>query len=92
KERPIIGENDRAEMLAALACVDFVTIFDEEDPRAFLKMVKPHKHVKSRSGYLGIEEEVVRSGGGEVVLVDDIGGISTSAIIKKIQALPHDRP
>jgi rfaE bifunctional protein nucleotidyltransferase chain/domain len=82
--RPIIPEADRAKMLSALYFVDYVVMFDETDPREFLKRINPTYHVKSRKGYLGIEGDVVREGGGKVVLVDDIPGLSTSDIVKKI--------
>ena len=85
-KRPIIGEDDRALMLAALELVDYVVIFDEDDPRELLSVIKTDVHCKSKSGYLGIEEEVVKRTG-RVELIDDIPGISTSEIIKKIQAL-----
>lgn len=84
--RPINPQEDRAAFMAALACVDYVTIFDELDPRALLAVIKPDRHVKSRSGYLGLEEEVVTSNGGKVVLLDDIPGKSTTMLIQKILA------
>lgn len=84
KDRPINPQEDRAIMLAALECVDYVTIFDETDPREFLKVVKPDFHVKSRSGYKGLEEEVVKSNVGKIILLDDIAGKSTTQLIEKI--------
>ena len=45
-KRPLNNENDRAEALAALECIDYVAIFDEDDPIIFLKAIKPHIHVK----------------------------------------------
>ena len=82
--RPIIPEADRAKMLSALYFVDYVVMFNEIDPREFLKVVKPTYHVKSREGYKGIEGDIVREGGGKVVLVDDVPNLSTSDIVKKI--------
>jgi|SRR3989344_3704537 len=84
KDRPINPQEDRAIMLAALECVDYVTIFDETDPREFLKVIKPNFHVKSKSGYKGLEEEVVKSNVGKIVLLDDIAGKSTTLLIDKI--------
>ena len=82
--RPIIAQQYRAEMLAALEVVDYVTIFDEDDPRELLKVIKPDFHVKSRTGFKGIEREAVESNGGQIILLEDIPGISTTDIIKKI--------
>jgi D-beta-D-heptose 7-phosphate kinase/D-beta-D-heptose 1-phosphate adenosyltransferase len=82
--RPIIPQKERAQMLAALECVNYVVIFDEDDPRNLLEAIKPTFHVKSKTGFKGIEREVVESSGGKIILVEDIAGISTSEIIAKI--------
>ncbi|MCR4333503.1 MAG: D-glycero-beta-D-manno-heptose 1-phosphate adenylyltransferase [Patescibacteria group bacterium] len=84
--RPIIPEDDRAEVLAGLACVDFVTIFTETDPKNFLDLVKPDIHTKS-GDYK--EEELketstVLQNGGEVVIIPFIEGKSTTNIIDRI--------
>lgn len=84
-DRPIIPQEDRAEMLASLECVDYVVIFDELDPRKFLQAVKPNFHVKSKLGFKGIERGVVESNGGKIILLEDIPGISTTDLIKKIK-------
>lgn len=88
-KRPVIGEQDRAELLAALACVDYVTIFAETDPRAFLEIVKPHTHVKSGDyeAEKMIETPTVRKHGGDVRIVPLIAGKSTTAIINKIREI-----
>lgn len=83
-DRPMVPEEDRAGMIASLICVDYVTIFDEDDPRALLSALKPHVHVKSKSGYKGIEEETVVKHGGKIVLLDDVPGKSTTQLIEKI--------
>ena len=82
-DRPIIPQSERAIMLASLESVDYVVIFDETDPIKFLEMVKPDFHVKSKSGYKGIEGPTVEKYG-KVVLIGDIEGISTTEIINKI--------
>ena len=81
--RPVNPQEARAELLAALECVDYVVIFDEPDPRHVLGLIKPDVHVKSRSGFKGVERETVEKNGGKIVLIDDIPGISTSEILKK---------
>jgi rfaE bifunctional protein nucleotidyltransferase chain/domain len=85
-KRPIIGENDRAELLAALSCVDYVMIFSETDPRAFLELVKPAIHTKSGDyeAEKMIETPTVRKNGGEVRIIPFLPGISTTEIVKKI--------
>jgi rfaE bifunctional protein nucleotidyltransferase chain/domain len=86
-DRPIIPENDRAELLAALSVVDYVVIFPEPDPRGFLEAVKPNVHVKGDDydPEHMIETPVVRKHGGEVKIVSARFGSST-AIINKIAA------
>jgi len=82
-DRPIISQDERAIMLAALQAVDYVTIFEETDPIKFLEAVKPDIHVKSKSGYKGIEGPTVEKYG-KVILIEDVAGISTTDIINRI--------
>jgi D-beta-D-heptose 7-phosphate kinase/D-beta-D-heptose 1-phosphate adenosyltransferase len=85
--RPVIGERQRAEMLLALRMVDFVHIFDEPDPIAFLKEVRPDVHVNgSEYGTECIESATVKEGGGRVQIVERIPGLSTSNVIDSLQA------
>jgi D-glycero-beta-D-manno-heptose 1-phosphate adenylyltransferase len=87
-DKPIIPLQYRLQMMAALECVDYVTWFDELDPRAILSKIKPHIHVNgSEYGENCIEAEVVRQGGGKIHIVSLIPGLSTSEIIKKIAKL-----
>jgi len=86
KKRPIIPEEERAEVLSALQCVDFVVIFHEPDPLNIISLLKPDVLVKG--GDWGedaiIGREVVESIGGKVVRIPEIKGASTSSIIDKI--------
>lgn len=91
KERPIIPQQERANMLAALECVDFVTIFDETVPNNFLLAIKPNIHIKSKTGYTGAEKEALAKIGAKLVLIDDIPGLSTSEIINKICKLYNNK-
>jgi D-beta-D-heptose 7-phosphate kinase/D-beta-D-heptose 1-phosphate adenosyltransferase len=85
--RPLIGERSRAEMLLALRMVDFVHIFDEPDPIAFLKEVRPDVHVNgSEYGADCIESQTVRECGGRIHIVDRIPGLSTSRLIDSLQS------
>ncbi|MGY8768998.1 MAG: D-glycero-beta-D-manno-heptose 1-phosphate adenylyltransferase [Pirellulales bacterium] len=85
-ERPIISENERAAMLAALSCVAYVVVFDEETPYDLIAAVRPDILVKG--GHYVKEEipgyDILQSYGGEVRLVDIVGGFSTTEIIKKV--------
>ena len=84
--RPIIELKYRLRMMAALKCVDFVSAFDEPDPREALKAIAPHVHVNSAEyGSECIEKAVVESGGGRVHLIEKIDGLSTSQVIGKIE-------
>lgn len=84
--RPIVPENDRAEMLAGLACVDYVVIFQEKEPSNFLNIVKPHIHTKGGEydPEKLIETAIIKQNGGKVVKTDQVLGLSTTNIIKKI--------
>jgi rfaE bifunctional protein nucleotidyltransferase chain/domain len=87
--RPIVPERARAEMLLALRMVDYVHIFDESDPIAFLKEIKPDIHVNgSEYGENCIESETVKRGGGEIYIVSRIPGLSTSRIVEVLQSNP----
>lgn len=86
--RPIIPLEYRLQMMAALERVDYVTWFDETDPRELLKKIQPHVHVNGAEyGENCIEAETVLSCGGRIHIVQLVPGLSTSAIIKKIQSL-----
>ncbi len=72
-------------MMAALEMVDYVTWFDETDPRQILSRIKPDVHVNGAEyGENCIEAETVRSYGGKIHIVGLVPGLSTSQIIKKI--------
>ncbi len=88
QDRPIIPLEYRLEMMAALGFVDYVTWFDETDPRALLTKIAPHVHVNGAEyGENCIEAETVRSLGGKIHIVGLVPGLSTSMIIKKIDSL-----
>jgi D-beta-D-heptose 7-phosphate kinase/D-beta-D-heptose 1-phosphate adenosyltransferase len=80
--RPVVTERRRAEMLLALRMVDFVHIFDESDPIAFLKEINPDVHVNgSEYGWDCVESETVRRGGGSLHIVDRLPDLSTSGLL-----------
>jgi D-beta-D-heptose 7-phosphate kinase/D-beta-D-heptose 1-phosphate adenosyltransferase len=85
-ERPIVPQQQRAEMLLALRMVDYVHIFDEVDPIAFLEQVRPDVHVNgSEYGEDCIESETVKRGGGLLHIVGRIPGLSTSRLVETLQ-------
>lgn len=87
ESRPIIELKYRLQMMAAVRCVDFVSYFDEPDPRRILAEIRPDIHVNSAEyGADCIERETVESGGGRVQLIEKIDSLSTSAIINKIES------
>ena len=84
--RPINPENERAEVLRALACVDEVVIFDEPDPHAIISKIQPDILVKGADWAADaiIGRDVVEAKGGKVVRIPMADGYSTTAIINKI--------
>src|SRR5690606_33938872 len=85
-DRPLVGQADRARLLLALRCVDYVHVFDEDAPMAFLEEVKPDVHVNgSEYGADCIEAPTVKKHGGRIHIVEKIPGLSTSAIVEKIR-------
>lgn len=86
-ERPINSEDDRAEILASLDCVDYVSIFDENTADEFLKLVKPNIYVKG-GDYKPRElpeAPTVEALGGEVRILQHVEGKSTTNIIGKMK-------
>ena len=86
-ERPLTPEDERAELLAALRCVDYVTLFDEPVPSAVIELLRPHVHVKG-GDYTPDrlpEASLVRSLGGEVVILPLTPGRSTTGIVEKLR-------
>jgi rfaE bifunctional protein nucleotidyltransferase chain/domain len=85
--RPINPEHERAEVLAALSCVDVVVIFDEEDPQQIIDRLQPDVLAKGADWAADriIGRDTVEARGGRVVRIPLAAGHSTSAIIKKIQ-------
>jgi glycerol-3-phosphate cytidylyltransferase len=84
--RPIVPEEERAELLAHLQCTDFVCLFDEDRPDSLIEAVKPRVHVKG-GDYTEDqlpEAEVVRRSGGEIVILPLVEGRSTSNLIERI--------
>jgi rfaE bifunctional protein nucleotidyltransferase chain/domain len=92
--RPVIGEDERAEVLAALEAVDFVVLFNEPTPRELIAELRPDVLVKGAdwgsTEIVGREE--VEAAGGRVVSIPLEPGHSTSGILEKIRKLPQELP
>lgn len=84
--RPFVSLPYRLQLMAALEFVDYVTWFEETDPRALLSIIRPHVHVNgSEYGMNCIEAETVREGGGRVHIVSLVPGLSSTSLIQKIK-------
>lgn len=83
--RPITPENERAEILAALDCVDAAVIFDEDDPAAIVNAIQPDVLVKGADWALDaiIGRDAVEARGGKVVRIAIEPGWSTTSIVDK---------
>lgn len=88
--RPIVPELERAELLAGLACVDFVVIFDEPTPMTLLQQIRPSIHVKGGQYSIDTlpESEGLSDMGAQMVFIPMVEGRSTTQMIEKIQGLP----
>jgi rfaE bifunctional protein nucleotidyltransferase chain/domain len=84
-ERPINPENERAEVLAALACVDAVSIFDDDTPADIIRRVPPDVLVKGADWPADqiVGRDIVEARGGKVVLEPVEQGYSTTSIVEK---------
>lgn len=84
ENRPINKEKDRAIVLAALECIDYITIFEEDTPLELIKIVKPD--ILAKGGDYKIENIAGREYAKETILIDFLDGYSTSNIIKIIES------
>lgn len=86
-DRPLVGEDDRAYVLASLECVDAVTLFDEDTPLELVSALLPDILVKGGDyrpeGVVG--RAVVEESGGTLALIPFVEGYSTSALVRRIR-------
>ncbi len=84
--RPILAEEERAEILSGLECVSYISIFDEPTPLELISSLQPHVLVKggdwTKESTVG--KEVVERSGGEVIILPFVEGSSTSNLIETI--------
>jgi rfaE bifunctional protein nucleotidyltransferase chain/domain len=85
--RPVIPQDERAEILASMECVDAVVIFDELTPQRVVAALLPDVLVKGSDwpGNQIVGREEVEAAGGKVVLIDVVPGYSTTEILSKIR-------
>ena len=84
-KRPVNSEEDRAFVLASLAAVDCVVIFDENEPRDLIAKILPQVLIKGRDwAHYVSGRDVVEANGGKVVLADMVEGKSTTGTIEKV--------
>lgn len=85
--RPITPEDERAEILGALACVDGVVVFDEDTPHDVIAALQPHVLVKGADWAADaiVGRDLVEAAGGRVVRIPIEAGHSTSALVEKIR-------
>lgn len=85
-DRPINNENDRAEILCALSCVDYVVMFDESSPEQLLVEIKPDVHTKGADYTVETlpEAKAIMENGGKIEFISFVEGKSTTSVIEKI--------
>jgi rfaE bifunctional protein nucleotidyltransferase chain/domain len=88
-QRPVNSQEARLFLLASLACVDFITIFDESTPISLISTIKPDIHIKGGDYQREMlpEYPIIKEYGGQVVIKPFLKGYSTSTILDKIQSL-----
>lgn len=86
ENRPFVPEKERAEMLLALRCVDYVVLFEEDTPEHLLSVLRPHIHTKGGDYDVEAmpETAIVRAHGGEVKTLPFVAGHSTTTLAKLI--------
>ena len=87
-DRPINNESDRAEILTALSCVDFVVLFDEDSPAQLLDEIKPDVYTKGADYTMDTlpERDIMLKNGTKVEFIEFVQGKSTTNIIDKINS------
>jgi D-beta-D-heptose 7-phosphate kinase/D-beta-D-heptose 1-phosphate adenosyltransferase len=86
--RPIVEEKQRAKLMSALSCVDYITVFDEQSPVRLIEHLQPDVYAKGGDYSLASlnqdERRIVEAYGGRIELLPGVPGMSTSHLIDKI--------
>jgi len=87
-DRPINRSADRANVLAALSCVDYVTVFDEDTPTGLIRTLRPDVYAKGGdyTPEMLDETRVVEEVGGTVAILDYVPANSTTALVNRIRS------
>ena len=88
ENRPVVKEDERAEILDSLVAVDYVVIFGQDNPLDVLKVIKPDVHVKGGTFIeerVKEEKELVESFGGRMEILEEVRGKSSTKIMEKIR-------
>jgi D-beta-D-heptose 7-phosphate kinase/D-beta-D-heptose 1-phosphate adenosyltransferase len=87
-DRPILPEGQRAEVVAALGCVDYVIVFNEPDPRSLIAALQPDVLVKGGDWAVDriVGREIVEARGGVVRTIPLVPGVSTTSLIQRIRS------
>jgi D-beta-D-heptose 7-phosphate kinase/D-beta-D-heptose 1-phosphate adenosyltransferase len=87
-DRPIVPEAQRAEVLAALGCVDFVVMFDESDPLQLITAIQPDVLVKGGDWTIDriVGRDIVEARGGVVKTIPMVPGLSTTGLLQRIRS------
>jgi D-beta-D-heptose 7-phosphate kinase / D-beta-D-heptose 1-phosphate adenosyltransferase len=83
--RPVIAEQDRARMLAAMGCVDHVVVFDEDTPHRLLHALRPDVLVKGGTTADIVGSEIVEDSGGQIIRLGETSEVSTTRLVQKIR-------
>lgn len=88
EERPVNSQDDRAWVLGSLRAVDYVVVFDEDEPRELISKILPDVLVKGRDwAHYVSGRDIVEAHGGRVVLADMVEGRSTTATIARMRGV-----
>lgn len=86
EKRPIVPENERAQVIAGLGCIDYVCVFDEDTPCQVIEKIKPDVWVKGADykNKTVPEQKILAGYGGKIEYIDFLDGCSSTNIITKI--------
>ena len=88
EDRPINNEQDRAELLSALSCVDYVVLFEEKSPAMLLEAIKPDIYTKGADYTMETlpEADIMRKNGTRVEFIKFVEGKSTTNVISRVKS------